>query len=68
MGAVFENRRSGRERRKGERRRLPAEPAEVPGDGDRRSGRDRRQTSRRATDSPDAVGERYDHLWRNRWP
>ncbi len=46
MYAVFENRRSGRERRSRERRRLPADSVRLPDGLDRRSGTDRRQGAR----------------------
>ncbi len=68
MDAVFENRRSGRERRQGDRRRLPTDPTRIPDGLDRRNGVDRRQHVRRAADIPSVVPERYDYLWRNRWP
>ena len=68
MQAVFENRRSGGERRSGERRRLPADPARIPDGLERRSGTDRRRGARRIADGADLIPERYDYQWRNRWP
>ena len=68
LGAIFENRRSGHERRNGERRQLPPNPAGIPDRLDRRSGTDRRVGARRMADRRDAIPERYDYLWRNRWP
>jgi hypothetical protein len=68
MSAVFENQRSGRERRNRERRRSPPDPARIPDGQDRRAGTDRRQGPRRTADEPDQIPQRYDYLWRNRWP
>jgi hypothetical protein len=68
MQAVFENRRSGGERRSGERRRLPADSARIPDGQNRRSGTDRRRATRRIADGADLIPERYDYQWRNRWP
>jgi hypothetical protein len=68
MDTIFEDRRAGRDRRKGERRRVPEDADRVPEDQDRRTGMDRRRTARRVSDREDAVPERYDYQWRNRWP
>ena len=68
VNVAFENRRSGRDRRKGERRRFPGESARLANGIDRRDGIDRRQYGRRMADRSDPIPERYDYLWRNRWP
>jgi hypothetical protein len=66
--AIFENRRTGKDRRRGERRRSAAQSMQIPEGQDRRSGDDRRKTPRRFADREDSIPERYDYLWRNRWP
>ena len=68
MAAIVVNRRSGRDRRRGERRRSAADPAELPNDLERRSGTDRRKGPRRMADQTNAVPEHLDYRWRNRWP
>jgi hypothetical protein len=68
MYTVFENRRAGQDRRKEDRRVPPPDPARIPGGQDRRSGTDRRRFARRASDREDVIPERFDYLWRNRWP
>ena len=68
MYAIFENRRSGRDRRQRERRQPPVAVGQLPRGQERRGGTDRRSVLRRASDRPDAIPECYDYLWRNRWP
>ena len=68
MAAIVVNRRSGRDRRQGERRQSPADPANIPDGVERRSGTDRRRGLRRMADQTDAVPEHLDYQWRNRWP
>jgi hypothetical protein len=68
MAATVVNRRSGRERRQGERRQSPVDPTKIPDGLDRRSGTDRRQAPRRKADQNGAVPEHMDYQWRNRWP
>lgn len=68
MAATVANRRSGRNRRQGERRQLPADLTQMPDGLERRSGTDRRQRQRRMVDRSDAIPEHFDYQWRNRWP
>ena len=68
MTATVANRRSGRDRRQGERRQSPANLTQMPDGLERRSGSDRRKGPRRMVDHPDAIPEHLDYQWRNRWP
>ena len=72
-----EERRSGIDRRKGERQKATLLASELPfqerrsGEdqrkGERRSGPDRRVFIRRASDRSKAIDDFNDHLWR-KWP
>jgi len=68
MSAIVVNRRSGRDRRRGERRGSAVDPEAIPNGLDKRSGTDRRKSPRRTADLPDPIPEHFDYQWRNRWP